>query len=302
MNVSAEHGFGGDWTSQKLAILAKYLWAYTTALKHQHRYSKGYIDAFAGTGYRTNRPKDSTRGDLFDDFPDLAGGDTKALLDGSARIALKTDPAFDGYVFIEKNKQRCDALEQLKTEFPSRKIDIRQGEANTELKKICGLNWDKRRAVLFLDPYGMQVEWETVVAVSKTYAIDMWLLIPLGIGINRLLTNDGDIPSGWRRRLDILLGTNQWFDEFYRTERVRPTLFDDPDQPKERLVKAKVETIAGYLTKRLQGVFPNVASSPIALRNSQGNPMYLLHFASAHAGRGGEIAVGIANDLLRDAE
>jgi three-Cys-motif partner protein len=168
MSVSSEHGFGGDWTSQKLAILAKYLRAYTTALKNQHRFTKGYIDAFAGTGYRTNRPKDPHKRDLFDDFPDLAGRDTRELLDGSARIALKTDPAFDGYVFIEKNKQRCEALERLKTEFPSRKIDIRRGEANSELKKICGLNWSSRRAVLFLDPYGMQVEWETIVAVSRT--------------------------------------------------------------------------------------------------------------------------------------
>jgi hypothetical protein len=28
-----EHTFGGDWTSTKLAVLAKYLAAYTTALK-----------------------------------------------------------------------------------------------------------------------------------------------------------------------------------------------------------------------------------------------------------------------------
>ena len=235
---------------------------------------------------------------MFDDFPDLAGLDTKALLDGSARIALKTDPAFDGYIFIEKNARRCRALEALKKEFPAREIRIRQGEANTELKKICGADWNKRRAVLFLDPYGMQVEWETILAIAGTFAIDMWLLFPLGIGVNRLLTNDGNIPETWRRRLNILLGTDKWFDEFYRTERTPSSLFDDPDEPTDRLVKAKVETIAKYFTQRLTDVFPFVASSPRALQNSQGNPLYLLHFASAHAGRGGEIAVGIANDLL----
>jgi hypothetical protein len=64
-------------------------------------------------------------------------------------------------------------------------------------------------------------------------------------------------------------------------------------------VKAKIETIAQYFTHRLRDVFPAIASSPRALRNSQGNPMYLLHFASGNTGRGGKIAIEIANDLLR---
>jgi three-Cys-motif partner protein len=223
------------------------------------------------------------------------------LLDVSARIALKAEPPFDGYIFIEKNKRRSKALEALKLEFRKRKINIRRGEANSELRKICRIDWSARRAVLFLDPYGMQVEWETIRAVAATHAIDMWLLFPLGIGVNRLVTNDGNIPNAWRRRLDLLLGTDRWFDEFYKTEKAPSSLFDDPDGPSERLVKAKIDTIAHYFTHRLREVFPAVASSPRALRNSQGNPMYLLHFASGNGGRGGKIAVGIANDLLRDA-
>lgn len=49
-NDSKEHRFGGDWTETKLAILQKYLAAYTTALKRTS-FRKAYIDAFAGTGY-----------------------------------------------------------------------------------------------------------------------------------------------------------------------------------------------------------------------------------------------------------
>ena len=296
--MTSEHTFGGNWTSEKLAILAGYLSAYTTALKYQRQFTKGYIDAFAGTGYRTSRSKGTKNRSLFGEFPDLAGDDAKALLDGSARIALKTEPAFDGYIFIEKNKRRSNALEALKQEFPERKIKIQRGEANSELRKICHrVDWRTRRAVLFLDPYGMQVEWETILAVAATHAIDMWLLFPLGIGVNRLVTNDGNIPTAWRKRLDILLGTDKWFDEFYKTETSLSTLFDDPGERPERRVKAKIDTIAQYFTRRLEEVFPQVAK-PRALRNSQGNPMYLLHFASGNAGKGGRIAVRIANDLL----
>jgi hypothetical protein len=45
------HHFGGSWTDEKLERLARYLTAYTTALKNQ-RFQKIYIDAFAGTGFR----------------------------------------------------------------------------------------------------------------------------------------------------------------------------------------------------------------------------------------------------------
>ena len=50
-----------------------------------------------------------------------------------------------------------------------------------------GLDRGPRRAVLFLDPYGMEVEWDTMVAIAKTQAIDLWILFPLGIAVNRLL-------------------------------------------------------------------------------------------------------------------
>ena len=45
------HKFGGDWTTEKLRILGEYLKAFTTALKKQ-KFKTGYIDAFAGSGYR----------------------------------------------------------------------------------------------------------------------------------------------------------------------------------------------------------------------------------------------------------
>src|SRR5690606_28718470 len=96
-----EHRFGGDWTKAKLDVLAHYLSAYTTALEHKptraRPFRKVYIDAFAGTGYRTSRREasDSSGGQL--PFPDLAEAEPQALLDGSARLALKTQPRFDYY-------------------------------------------------------------------------------------------------------------------------------------------------------------------------------------------------------------
>jgi len=91
------HRFGGDWTTAKLEVVAAYLSSYTTALKNkpskEHPFVKGYIDAFAGTGYR-DAPQDKRPGSAPQAvlFPDLASHESQAFLDGSARLALKTQP------------------------------------------------------------------------------------------------------------------------------------------------------------------------------------------------------------------
>lgn len=300
------HAFGGDWTSAKLDVLAKYLSAYLDALKKQP-FVTAYIDAFAGTGYRTMRRQrdDDDGGTLV--FPDLATDEPQQLLDGSARLALKArgrgpdgaDTRFHRFIFIELDAERCQQLEALKTEFPDLANDIRvvQGDANTEIRKLCAKNWTDRRAVLFLDPYGMQVEWQTIEAIARTKAIDLWLLFPLGIGVNRLLTRSGDIPEGWRTRLDKLLGTTNWYDEFYKVERA-PDLFGNDV---ERVVKATNDTIARYFQGRLKTIFPeNGVAEPGVLRNSSNNPLYLLCFAAGND-TGAPIAVRIAKHILKEA-
>lgn len=293
-----QHQFGGDWTEAKLAVLRGYLSAYTTALKNKP-FRLGYIDAFAGTGYRTERSGESPSvGDLL--FPDLAAAPPQELLDGSARIALESDPPFDGYVFIERNRARCRALEDLKEAFPAKAsmIHVRQGEANREVRKLCrSPSWSDRRAVLFLDPYGMQVEWQTLELVAATKAIDMWLLFPLGIGVNRLLKRSGEIPAPWKRRLDLLLGESDWYDEFYQAAEPQGQLFEQA--PGERLVKASMETIGRFFNDRLKSIFAGVAEKPGVLRNSSNSPLYLFCFAAANE-RGAPTALRIAEHLLKD--
>ena len=290
------HRFGGDWTTRKLDVLAKYLTGYTTALKNAP-FDKWYVDAFAGTGYRDARPAEKL--DTATDWlllPDLADQEPQSLLDGSARRALTTAPAFDRYVFIEQSAARCANLESLGAEFPSLSaaIEVRHGDANPELQALCAEDWRARRAVLFLDPYGMQVEWATIEAIARTKAIDMWLLFPLGIGVNRLLKKSGDIPDSWRRRLDLLLGTQDWYDEVYEVEST-PTLFGADE---ERVVKASTATIGRYFNERLGSIFAGVAAEPGVLRNSKSSPLYLLCFAVGNP-RGTDVALRIANHLLK---
>ncbi len=146
--------FGGNWTEEKLKSVRKYLSAYTTIMNKQP-FRFAYIDAFAGTGYRTLK-KNENSSELM--FPEML-----EFLDGSARVALKVEPRFDRYIFIEKDKDRFSKLQKLKDDFPHLhdRIKLVQAEANTYVQKLCRHNWLRsgRRAVLFLDPYGMAVKW-----------------------------------------------------------------------------------------------------------------------------------------------
>jgi three-Cys-motif partner protein len=282
--------------------VSRYLQSYTTALKYKptpdRPFNKAFIDAFAGTGYRTPTPGSPGAATQEELFPELAASDPQRLLEGSARLALDVDPPFDKYIFVEKNAGRCQQLAQLKSGFPARAdtIDIRLGDANVEIQRICrGEDWSGQRAVLFLDPYGMQVDWKTIEAVAATKAIDLWLLFPLGIGVNRLLTKSGAIPDTWRDRLTALLGTENWYEEFYKVEATADLL----GNVSARVIKASMDVIGAYFLERLSTVFAGVVKQPGVLRNSSNNPLYLLCFAVGNE-RGKPIAIRIAKHLLKD--
>lgn len=284
--------FGGNWTDEKLERVRKYLAAYTTIMSKQP-FRFAYIDAFAGTGYRDLR-QETSPGELM--FPELAEQESQSFLEGSARIALQIRPRFHKYIFIEKDSKRFEELQKLKEAFPSLRddIDLRNEDANDFLQTFLqGKNWREHRAVLFLDPYGMQVEWKTIEAIAHTQAIDLWILFPLGVAVNRLLRKNGKIDSIIRSRLDRLFGATDWYEAFYRTVS-RVGLFG------EETTVEKVggfELIGDYFVKRLKTVFAGVAQNPLPLYNSRNNPLYLLCFASGNP-RGAGLAVKIAQDIL----
>ena len=86
--------FGGPWTEDKLRRIDDYLDAYMkifTANRRAARLKTTYLDAFAGTGFRTSPvAEDRAEGSLFEDA--LEDPDANALKKGSAYVALRTDP------------------------------------------------------------------------------------------------------------------------------------------------------------------------------------------------------------------
>ena len=243
----AEEGlqlFGGDWTERKLDALAQYLRAYAKALS-KTKFKRVYIDAFAGTGYREQKVSSvEVPPSMFeDDLKELAEPEPQRFLDGSPKIALRVEPPFHRFIFIEYHEAKLRELDKLKIQFPARasSIDVRLGDANSTIQEFCR-TWDKggTRGVLFLDPFGMQVEWSTVEAIAATGSIDTWILFPFAA--NRLMTKSPtDIPPRWRSRLDMLFGTKNWESRFYK-EHTLVDIFNG-----DRIVVEKNLTLKGVI-------------------------------------------------------
>ncbi len=293
-----EQQFGGPWTEEKLSRLKKYLRAYMKIFSRNPRaayFRAVYVDAFAGTGFR----KDPTSaGEVTDTlFDDVASDtDARALRKGSAQVALETEPPFAQYVFIEHTPGYAQELARLRERLPSlsSRIQIVPEDANEYLLKWCeATDWGRTRAVVFLDPYGMQVEWATIVAMGSTQGIDLWILFPLGVGVNRLLLKGGPPRGPWADRLTRIFGTDGWQSVFYRKSGQQKLFGGPPDMVKDTDFKR----IAQFWVDRLKTIFPAVAPNPLPLRNSKDVPIYLLSFAAANP-RSGKTAVKIAQDIL----
>lgn len=292
------HKFGGDWTEEKLAKVRKYLTAYTQIFTTNPKakfFTTTYLDAFAGTGFREkNKQDDNESMTLFGENDQ----DSQSLKMGSVSIALETTPEFDRYIFVDNNSKHIKRLEKLiASKYANKmvKISVCCNDANKYITEWCrSTDWNRNRAVAFLDPYGMQVEWSTLIAIAGTRAVDLWILIPLAQGINRLLTRDGPPHVLWRERLTRFYGTEDWLPAFYSPSN-QGSLFN---QAQEFTKDADFDSIKNFTVDRLKSIFTDVAPSSLALRNSKNIPIFLLCFAAGNP-KGAKTAIKIAEHILR---
>lgn len=293
--AESRQSFGGSWTELKLDLVASYLEAYSTALKNQG-FGKIYVDAFAGTGYREMIGEENETPALLQEAEEEAA----RIFDGSARLSLRVSHPFDRYVFIEKSPKRMKELRSIQSGYPHLALEFLADDANHAIPELCRtIDWRKNRAVLFLDPYGMAVDWDTMKAIAQTEAIDVWILFPVGIGVNRLLRQRlEDIPVSWRKKLDRLFGTADWQSAFYKSDPqgVLPA-FEDAGVCK---VSQPIRTITKFYQERLATIFPKVAPEPRCLCNSKNSPMFILTFAVASPRKTAQdLAMKLARHVLK---
>ena len=273
--------FGGQWTEEKLAILERYLDAYTTALKNQ-RFKLLYIDAFAGAGQVELSTEDQS--------------DIRRFVSGSAERAINIgDKPFDELIFVEQDPDRCAELENLKATHNGRNIAIENCDANAFLSNL-DKDWRGWRGVLFLDPFATQVKWSTLEKIEAFKSLDTWVLFPIS-ALLRMLPQSrrpDEIDHKWVSRLAAVFGDEGWRN-LYR-ERRQQDLFGPEAHERE----AGIDGLLGVYKGKLSALFGNrFLQSSRTLRNSKNSPLFELLFCAGNP-RGATLAKRIANHILED--
>lgn len=269
--------FGGNWTEAKMEIVVSYAKAYLTIMKEQKWAKTIYFDGFAGSGI-------------------IETDDNEEKIKGTAlRILDITEPSeFDMYYFVELDeKHKQDLDKQIQENYFGRNIHIANADCNEKLIKLAEYLAANRtfRALAFIDPYGMSVNWNSIEAL-KGLGVDLWILVPTGIGINRLLKSDGNISDAWLLKLEKFLGLSQVEikNHFYKSQSVN-TLFG-----LQTIIEKERDTVnkAGELYRqRLNTVFKFVSDS-FVMKNTTNSIMY--HFMMA---TNNPNALKIANDVIK---
>jgi len=295
--------FGGTWSESKLDCIEEYARAYLNVMQNQTWCSLEYVDAFAGRGTQTVRTRggSANANSFFGDESERT--DTEEFLIGSALRVLsassQSQRPFNRFKFIDADGGSCTELRSVVAEeYPALMpvVDIVCDDANAALKRyVSTVDWSATRSLVFLDPYGLEVEWDLIRKLADTEACDVWYLFPLG-GVIRMMKNDGNLPDAWSSRLDKLFGSHDWHDEFYKPS-PQQSLFGPGD---EILTKdATTEHVVVYVRQRLGDVFAAVSDAAI-LRNSKGAPLFALVLGVSNPSPNAQgAALRIANHLVK---
>ncbi len=281
--------FGGPWSLLKVETVASYLQAFNIALRQKPSptmpFRRIYIDAFAGSGSFSFSTESA---------PLLDEGASITHHSGSAKRALEIDPPFDELIFIERSEKNVEKLRALCKPFKSARVIA--GDANVEVRKVCAsTDWKRTRGVVFLDPFGASVDWQTLEAIARTKALDVWYLFPL-FGLYRNAPQDpAALDASKHRTLTRMLGTDSWQQVFYRVRKSdQVELFADTSQGSVSRVVA-VDEMEAFLKRRLEDIFEAVLE-PKRLPET-GAPMFSLFFAVSNQ-RAVKVATRIAGYLL----
>lgn len=139
----------GPWSRDKHHFLGRYLDAFTTAMKDKRWSGLYYIDLFAGPGICR-----------------IKG--TNELIWGSPLIAAQAPHPFDGLFFCDAKRKNCKALSRrIESVNASGRSVIMCEDANTAVKEIVKRIPDRSLSLAFLDPFGLQLEFETIRKLSE---------------------------------------------------------------------------------------------------------------------------------------
>jgi three-Cys-motif partner protein len=247
----------GYWSEIKLAILEEYAKPYNQILLAQH-FHPIYIDGFAGAGHHVAKGSDR-------------------IIEGSPMRALGVEPKFEVFHFVDLDSSRVTQLKKLSAGRPN--VSIYHGDCNQVLAEqiFPKISYAARqRALCILDPYGLQLDWETIQLAGKSKVLEIFLNFPV-MDMNRnVFWRDYErVPTSQQERMTKFWGDDSWKDAAYRT---RQGLFEEMQERTSNddvaeAFRARLQQIAGF----------QFVPKPMPMRNSKGAIVYYLFFATQNS-------------------
>ncbi len=246
----------GIWALEKLDYLERYINIFETAMRE--KFSRNYIDLLAGPGKNRIRKTGEVRL-------------------GSPLLALTTPHPFTGYYFVDMERAATQALIQRCSvwDFSSR-VNIYTDDCNIvvdEIVEILKRNEQRSLNLAFLDPEGLELQWNTVAKLATVQRMDLIINYPQG-GLNRSMSNLIDAPG--QTGVDRFFGEIEWRRIYRAWQGKQTTLLHRQlmDFYKEKLHDLGYKEVLRD---------DETGDEPL-MRNAKKNaPLYRLLFASKHA-------------------
>lgn len=289
--------WGGSWTEEKLDAFEKYVNAYLTIMnkyRDQYQWKLIYFDGFAGSGSRNEKTLTEDNQVLMNLMEEhqISAEELTPYQGAAERVLNIKQRGFDYYYFVDIDKKSNDALAaKLEPLRYGKKLEFRPNNANDEVAKLADAmqHNNKLKSLVLLDPFGMQLDWTSIEKLKDT-GTDLWILIPTGVIVNRLL--DRGCKLTHIEKLTSFFGKDEAFlrDYFYNT-RQDETLFGAVEVVEK--VKKPIQKIAELYIQQMKTIFKHVTEQPLVLCNTRNTPIF--HFACASNNPN---AVKIAHEII----
>jgi three-Cys-motif partner protein len=197
----------GSWGETKYRLVGGYCEIFTTGMKNKWD-NLVYIDLFAGAGYAKIKS-------------------TNKVVRSSALIALSVSRPFDKYIFCEEDEEKLEALRnRVVRDFPKANVDYVLGDSNKTIDKIISLvpKGTANEGVLrfcFVDPFSLNLDFDTIEKLSKVGKIDFLILLALLMDANRNFVYYIEENS---KRIEAFIKNSKWREPFQKA-RIHPSDF-----------------------------------------------------------------------------
>lgn len=267
--------WGGPWTEKKLHAFSKYVWSYLTIMKKNPYWETIYFDGFAGSGTKVKEEKNALYEQLH-----ITEAEERTYKGAAERVlTLKDDLTFNYYYFIDKEEKSLNKLKAKLKDFEGKKLVFRSGDMNKHIQDLAKALQDKKKklaALIFLDPFGMQIDWASIEALKGTRS-DVWILVPTGVIVNRLLDRGGKLEFSDKLESFFGLPIEEIKTFFYKQEK-KQTLFGEEEIITK--ITKPIEKIAKLYADRMKTIWQHVTDEPLVLKNRNGAPIFHFVFAS----------------------